>query len=447
MVHALKPTRKLGFGVLSGRAVERLHAAVEAGYFAGSLLFTVGTVFFFPLEGVLDYARGCRFYEVGSLIFMVLTFYTEVDGHMARKRLDDGRIVTKRELLEQLLYCLGSFVFLVGTFLFDPPIVRFLADTLHLAEEGYVEDAAAVLFMIGSFMFAFGSYVNGLSIFEAPRMFRKHLITVTTCYQFGGLFFVAGTMGYVDAFKPNLAMQWCATWMYMVGCFFYVAGTGLSFIRTVASQQVSWERKQARKDAKRCEKEMKMANLVGNATPHSPKARGGADVLDEEEMRETVSGSDMVLAATGRQQLQMQPGDLESAKQQLAEQLGAVLGSEDAGQELAAALCDRTDGLLEEEDIFGAFWRSVWNANPFEDVAPPVSFGASHGPGLNSSAGSASGAQQRDHLSCGRFARPPSPSAQVQQEGAQDQNVNLQRLPSFAATPTTVADRDDLPFL
>jgi len=50
MVHATKPQRKLGFGMLSPRSMERLNMAVEFGYLVGSVLFTVGTVYFFPME-------------------------------------------------------------------------------------------------------------------------------------------------------------------------------------------------------------------------------------------------------------------------------------------------------------------------------------------------------------------------------------------------------------
>jgi len=291
---------------------------------------------------------GCRLYEVGSLIFMALTFYCELDGHQARKRADEHREVTKRELLEQLLWCLGSFVFLLGTFLFDPPIVQRISSTIS-TRRGRVEDVAAVLFMIGSFMFSLGSYVNGLSIFEAPRMFRRHLITVTTCYQFGGLLFVAGTMGYVDAFEPNKTMRWVATWMYMVGCFFYVVGTGLSFIRTVASAQVSWERKQARSDAKRCRREMSLSNRMGK----SPSLEAPHKVLEEDD--DLALGSETVAPDAD--------GDaMRAARDQVAARLEEVLGPE-SGRELAAALWDREGGLLrgegeDDEDILGAFWRS-----------------------------------------------------------------------------------------
>merc|ERR1712146_224212 len=58
--------------------------------------------------------------------------------------------------------------------------------------------------------------------------------------------------------------------------------------------------------------------------------------------------------------------DMELAEGQLTEQLAAVLGPE-AGQELVAALREaNTDG--DEEDVFGAFWRSVLSS-PFAHPA------------------------------------------------------------------------------
>lgn len=379
MVHAIKVSRKLGFGLLTPEQAEKLHATVEAGYFAGSLLFFCGTIYFFPIEGLEDFALGCRLYEVGSLIFMVLTFYTELDGYKARKREDENRKVTQRELLEQLLYCVGSFVFLVGTFLFDPPFVKALSSSSG-RPEGQIEDAAAALFMVGSFMFSLGSYVNALSIFEAPRFFRKHLITVTTCYQFGGLFFIAGTMGYVHAFEPNRNMRWFATWMYMVGCFCYVAGSFLSFVRIVASRQVKWERMskrlrlRRRHSSKRCHEKIGgsgSSNLPFDLAETSQPPAGGP-----------LGDMDLSPAALPCRF----SGDLEEAEQSLAEQLGAILGPE-AGQELAAALRDREDGPLEQEDLFGAFWRSMqWSAEDNEanagfdgrtDVAEPHEYGRS----------------------------------------------------------------------
>jgi len=239
MVHAIKLSWKLGCGQLSEHRAARCHALVEAGYLIGSLLFTIGTVYFFPIEGFEDFVLGCRFYEVGSVVFAGLTGYSELDRLHARRHGDPSeRTVTNRELLEQVLYCAGSFVFLVGTFFFDPTCISGLSALFRISES-HVENTAAVLFMIGSFMFSFGAYVNALSIFEAPRMFRKSLISVTTSYMFGGLFFVAGTMGYVEAFEPNVTLKWCATWFYLVGCFFYVFGSFMSLVSTVARHQVS----------------------------------------------------------------------------------------------------------------------------------------------------------------------------------------------------------------
>lgn len=338
--------------------------------------FFFGTIYFFPVEGIEDFALGCRLYEVGSLIFMVLTFYTELDGYKARQREDENRNVTVRELLEQLLYCVGSFVFLVGTFLFDPPFVKVLSSSSG-RPEGQIEDAAAALFMLGSFMFSLGSYVNALSIFEAPRFFRKHLITVTTCYQFGGLFFIAGTMGYVHSFEPNVAMRWFATWMYMVGCFCYVAGSFLSFVRLVASRQVKWERMTKRLKLRRSPKHCH-ERIGGSGSSNLP-----FDLAETPTAAALGPLGDVGLSPSALPR--RFSGDLEVAEQSLAQQLGAILGPE-AGQELAAALRDQEDGPLDQEDLFGAFWRSMWSVEADEaeaeldggkDLAEPREYGRS----------------------------------------------------------------------
>lgn len=329
----------------------------------GSLLFTIGTLFFFPIEGLEDFVTGCRFYEVGSVLFAALTLYSELDRLHARRAGDQGT-VTKRELLEQFLYCLGSVVFLVGTFFFDPPCVHALANSLQVPKSR-VENAAALLFMIGSFMFSLGAYVNALSIFEAPRMFRKHLLSVTTSYMFGGLAFIAGTMGYVEAFEVNMTQRWCATWFYLVGCFFYVAGSGLSFVSTVARHQVKWERVE---DTEQKKKKM-IARLLGRAKRTMQVVKGAAwnrkrgsadpssgdcDVASPSTQMDVLDFNDL---EEGEDERSVEDFDLEVVERRVREQLASVLGPE-VGRELVAAIRDEGD-LQEDEDIFGAFWRSV----------------------------------------------------------------------------------------
>mmetsp|Transcript_70149 Transcript_70149/g.221522 ORF Transcript_70149/g.221522 Transcript_70149/m.221522 type:complete len:437 (-) Transcript_70149:277-1587(-) len=362
MVHAVKLTWKLGFGLLNDRQAARLAALVEAGYLIGSLLFTVGTVHFFPLEGLEDYVLGCRYYEAGSVVFAFLTLYTEIDRYQARRRGDEERVVTKRELLEECLYCAGSFIFLFGTFLFDPPVVENLSEVFSVSR-GHIEDTAAAMFMIGSFLFSFGSYVNALTIFEAPRMFRRLLLYVTTSYMFGGLFFIAGTMGYVHAFEPNLALRWCSTWFYLVGCFFYVIGSFLAFVSTVAKQQVHWERVRLQEQ----KKENSMASLVGRASAVLPKslmavarkqgkARSFEPFEDEPDgpreagaaqAEDTARGAGVAGASEDAARAIPETGALEEID------LDAVLGP--AGQELEGPMHG-------EEKVFAAFWRFVTGA-------------------------------------------------------------------------------------
>eukprot|EP00930_Biecheleria_cincta_P018736 TRINITY_DN1448_c0_g1_i1.p1 TRINITY_DN1448_c0_g1~~TRINITY_DN1448_c0_g1_i1.p1 ORF type:complete len:425 (+),score=85.46 TRINITY_DN1448_c0_g1_i1:54-1328(+) len=383
MVHAVKLTWKLGCGLLDERQAGKCHALVEAGYLVGSLLFTVGTVYFFPLEGLEDFTLGCRYYEVGSMLFWVLTMYTELDRYHARKNNTGDRKVTQRELLEEFLYCLGSFVFLVGTFMFDPPFVAAFTRWLKVAKSD-VLNVAAVLFMVGSFMFSFGSYVNALSIFEAPKMFRRHLLTVTTSYMCGGLLFIAGTMGYVEAFEPNDNLKWCSTWLYMIGCVFYVTGSFMSLVSIVATHQVHWERVQVQEQRKK----RRLARMLGKAGGLLPRAlkkaagrrrhrREDGPSADDDATPSTqdidcdVGIDEQAVAAEISDALE---GGLEAEDEDaLSRRLGAMLGPE-AGRQLAEAIRGVDEMEQEEENVFGAFWRSMTGA-----PLPPMAAEAGEG--------------------------------------------------------------------
>lgn len=406
MVHAIKLTWKLGFGLLNERQSGKLHALVEAGYVIGSLLFTIGCVFFFPVDWIEDYVIGCRFFEIGSVVFAVLTLYTELDRYIARHQKEETqRVVTKRELLEAFLYCMGSFIFLVGTFLFDPPFVESLSSAFN-APKSHIENTAAILFMLGSFMFAFGSYVNALCIFEAPRMFRTLLLHVTTFYMFGGLLFIAGTMGYVEAFEPNLVQKWVSTWFYLIGCLFYVAGSFGSFVSTVARQQVHWERLQARE----WRKQRKLARLLGKARSavpgalkavtgkRRPKAKETDHTRFEDEEEEEDGDGDFHLEDLGD-----------------AEDLEMDVDVEEAVERLAGEFAHG------EEDAFAAFWRAMSSAG--------------------ASPGTPSGV--RPTTPAGSHQMTSSGSRPAQSPG------NLSAAPAFpaappAATTTTEACKEDL---
>mmetsp|Transcript_76243 Transcript_76243/g.126499 ORF Transcript_76243/g.126499 Transcript_76243/m.126499 type:complete len:159 (-) Transcript_76243:213-689(-) len=90
---------------------------------------------------------------------------------------------------------------------------------------------------------------------------------------------------------------------------------------------------------------------------NSPQHRGEKSLND---FSIVVDPLEVEAGATGDTAEDFERGDLEEAEQRLAAQLELVLGP-DAGRELAAALRNE-DGPL-EEDLFGAFWRSVWSTS------------------------------------------------------------------------------------
>jgi hypothetical protein len=266
-------------------------------------------------------------------------------------------------------------------------VVAFFTKLFH-TKEGHVLNVAAIFFMVGSFMFSFGSYVNALSIFEGPRTFRKHLLSCTTLYMFGGLFFIAGTMGYVHAFLPNevstlqkaaaavaafsnnieavehaasvlleeakaaKALMLFSTFFYLIGCCCYVGGSLIAFVSLVARQQVQWERVQEQKQRK----QRKMASVVGRASTALPRAL-------IKKMKRKKASSSSAEDSTSRADLDLDLEDSYSVEADDAPEFGDIHSIDDLDLELdesgLSGLDEKLDKIQQEEDIFGAFWRSV----------------------------------------------------------------------------------------
>lgn len=189
----------------------------EGGYFASSLLFCVGSLYFFPGR-TQNYRHGCRLFDLGSIIIAVLAL-----AQMAQMY---GRRLRAREVAEQSLYFLGSVVFMLGCLISDPDLqplcLRFGGTSL------WWDLQAAKLFMVGSFLFAFAAFCNMLSIYYAPPVFPGVALTITTMYEFGGMLFVGGTMGFIPGLGCNEQMQALGCCGYLVGSLCYCVGSALS---------------------------------------------------------------------------------------------------------------------------------------------------------------------------------------------------------------------------
>ena len=259
----------------------------ESLHIVGSLLFVVGSIYFYPANDPLESTRklrfGCRFFDAGSIIYAILYTYMVVEKswisrskerrrEMRRvERLARGGVRTShirkagamkpksrrrcccfgcnrcccvgmsRGCAEQIMYLLGSLVFLVGTLIWDPDI----SEALHLGD--WWDVAAIVLFALGSFMFTLAAFINAMGISQSHPGFRGYSLFSALCVEFGGLLFVVGTVGFVPGIL-NGTGEIC-TWdmaamgaiCYGAGSLLYVVSAVIKLLKTMALNQLARE--------------------------------------------------------------------------------------------------------------------------------------------------------------------------------------------------------------
>ena len=154
---------------------------------------------------------------------------------------------------EKLLYLLGGLVFLVGTFYFQhPQMISHRIPSEVLAEED-VLFAAIWMFIIGSIIFVFATFLNALTLNASGRTFIHWAVATCGIYELGGILFVMGSV----CFMPNQArgiakaavrlrlfpapcqgckegMEILGAWCFILGAACYVLGDFIDFMKTSA---------------------------------------------------------------------------------------------------------------------------------------------------------------------------------------------------------------------
>merc|ERR550514_1709758 len=88
-----------------------------------------------------------------------------------------GEPIKRRDIFEQAMYFSGSIVFMIGTIIWDPDLLKLLV-TLGGTELEW-KAAGCSIFMIGSFMFCLAAYFNALNLYESHLLFLNYAITIT----------------------------------------------------------------------------------------------------------------------------------------------------------------------------------------------------------------------------------------------------------------------------
>ena len=105
----------------------------EILFLTASVIFLIGSFYFYPGVPFEQYVLGCQLFIIGSMIFLILALFASYEI------VTDARLSAKppeaSELAEQFLYLVGSALFLVGTVLFTPPLEQAAVDAASAAAD------------------------------------------------------------------------------------------------------------------------------------------------------------------------------------------------------------------------------------------------------------------------------------------------------------------------
>eukprot|EP00929_Paragymnodinium_shiwhaense_P113105 TRINITY_DN81368_c0_g1_i1.p1 TRINITY_DN81368_c0_g1~~TRINITY_DN81368_c0_g1_i1.p1 ORF type:complete len:440 (+),score=82.05 TRINITY_DN81368_c0_g1_i1:68-1321(+) len=245
-------------------------ALFELFYILTLLTFLAGSVLFLPqYERYID--LGCQLYIVGSVVLAALAGYealllirrvliddapraacAKAEFSGAGEALEAGELkkslslmgLPARELSAEfltaerqadledlcmhLLYFFGSVVFAVGSFFWEHP-----AAVAHNVQREEVLMWGIVMFMVGSAAFVFAAFVNALTLHYKHPDFTAWAVATCSCYEMGGVFFVAGSVCFMPGVGCDTVMIELGGWAYIIGSFMYVLGATIAFMKTM----------------------------------------------------------------------------------------------------------------------------------------------------------------------------------------------------------------------
>ena len=135
---------------------------------------------------------------------------------------------------EKLLYLAGGLIFLVGTFYFQhPQMISHRIPSEVLAEED-VLFAAIWMFIIGSIIFVFATFLNALTLNASGRTFIHWAVATCGIYELGGILFVMGSVCFMPNQGCKEGMEILGAWCFILGAACYVLGDFIDFMKTSA---------------------------------------------------------------------------------------------------------------------------------------------------------------------------------------------------------------------
>jgi len=201
---------------------------------SAGIIFVIGSVCFLPpySDDVQVFLAGCLLFVIGGVIYLIICSCSLSEA-LAEKGF------WTLEAAENGLYLFGSWLFVVGTFLYWPEKARWehIEDLKGLSLGQYFnlfdpEFEGTLFFIAGSVLFAFAAFFNALNQREFNLWPSKLLSAITSLYLGGSLLFAMGSV----AFLPNMGcgkqMLQIGAWCFIIGSFLFLTGGCLSLWRT-----------------------------------------------------------------------------------------------------------------------------------------------------------------------------------------------------------------------
>ena len=133
----------------------------EVFFVLASVVFIFGSVAFFPGVPIDKYIEGCELYIGGSAVYLGLAVFATYEI------LEDARIsqrpVEPSLIVEQMLYLVGSALFVAGSVLFTPPLPESSGAISNVALDGTAVQILSVPF------FGRTIYLTGGEVPEVPE--------------------------------------------------------------------------------------------------------------------------------------------------------------------------------------------------------------------------------------------------------------------------------------
>lgn len=208
---------------------------VESLDLFGGVIFVAGSICFLPTfsHDLQVFLVGCGLFVLGGLVYVGVCSFTLLEA--VRER---GWVTF--EAWENILYLVGSVIFVVGTILYWPPEAHhegmdWLVNTMSLGAYFNLftpEFEGTLLFIVGSLFYVFAAFVNGLDQRNFASAEGQLLSATTSLYMGGSLLFVMGSVAFLPDLGCNEQMLTVGAWCFVVGSALFVAGSILSIIRT-----------------------------------------------------------------------------------------------------------------------------------------------------------------------------------------------------------------------